>query len=464
MHLTAQQLRFVRLLGMNAPELDEAVTRELEENPALEGEREDEAPSVSKNQEHDASIGVLSFGGLSRMRASGPSAADIPAADDRFTLYDDLNHQIDERKLSPEVAAVAHFLIGNLDSNGYLREPLTKLVDDMAFTMDVDVPMSVAEEALEAVRTLEPHGIGARDLQDALLLQLRYMEPSRERNDATRIVKDFFEAFMMKHDHKIISGMKVNEARVKAALELIRKLNPKPGSALGNGAGSLAAPIVPDFIVTRDENNQLTISLNNKIPELRISESFQQAMRQTEEIAAKRKEQRAERRRENEFVTHRYNDARDFITILRRRQETLFAVMTALVDIQRGYFETNDPSLLRPMMMKDIAAITGFDLSVISRATATKYVETDAGIFPLRYFFSDDKGGRTGSGETESVTNRQLEAAIKKIVEAEDCRHPMSDEKIFQRLQEDGYSIKRRTVAKYRDRLGIPVARLRKKN
>lgn len=462
LRLTPQQLRIVRLLEMTAPELDDAVTREVEANPALEAEVDE--PRAS--QDADRASGVAAddswrddYRGRS-FRAGLQQRDEMPVfqdADDRVSLYDELNRQLDERVMPEDVAGAAHFLIGSLDSNGYLRRPLDKLADDMAFSTGVDVSPETMRDAFEQVRSLEPYGIGAVDIRDCLLLQLRHLPKSRERDDAVKILTDYFDAFSKKHIHTMISGLKVGEERVQAAIDLIKTLNPKPGSGLGSGADSTAAPIIPDAIVSRDEDGRLNITLNNNIPELRVSESYSQAMVQME---AKAKERRAARERgdKNKFLISRYyNDAREFIQILQQRQQTLFSVVSAIVKIQKEYFETDDVLKLKPMMIKDVSALTGQDFSVISRCTKNKYLATDTGIFPLRFFFSENKA--TDEGES---TNRELEAVIRRIVDGEDKKHPLSDEKIFEQMQAEGYTVKRRTVAKYRDRLGIPVARLRK--
>lgn len=451
MRLTPQQLRVGKLLELTAPELDDAVARELEENPALEADSPEdgpqEKPASGKDWRPDSPL---------PMRRRPEEMPQWQDADDRVSLYDELNRQIDERVLPADVAETAHFIVGNLDSNGYLRRPLAKLIDDMAFTAGTDVSPETAAEALEAVRSLEPYGVGATDLRDCLLLQLGHMPPSRERDDAIEILTSHFDAFTKKHTHAIISGMKIGETRVADAISLIKSLNPKPGSILGSGADSQAAPVIPDAIVSRGEEGELTITLNNSLPGLRISESYEQAMREINTRARERREAR-ERGDRNRLVSRYYNDARDFIRTLRMRQETFFSVVGAIVRIQRDFFETEDVLRLRPMMIKDVAAITGQDFSVISRATKNKYLSTDTDIYPLRFFFSENKASDRGES-----TNRELEAVIRRIVDAEDKRHPLSDEKIFAAMQREGYTVKRRTVAKYRDRLGIPVARLRK--
>lgn len=452
LRLTPLQLRVGKLLELTAPELDDVVSRELEENPALEADdREEEvAPKEDSIRDWRAPSPMP-------MRRDGREEQPVwQDADDRVSLYDELNRQIDERPLPKDVAETAHFIIGNLDSNGYLTRPLPKIIDDMAFTAGVEVTPETAEEAFQAVRSLEPYGIGATDPRDCLLIQLNHMPPSQTRDDAIEILVSHYEALSKKHTHAIVSGMRVGAERVTRAVDLIKSLNPLPGASLGSGAGTSAPPVIPDAIVSRGEYGELTISLNNSIPELRISESYDNAMREIAERARERRETR-EAGGQGKVIARYYNDAREFIRVLRMRQDTFFSVVGAIVRIQRDFFETEDELRLRPMMIKDIAAITGQDLSVISRATKNKYLATDTDIYPMRYFFSENKSD--GDDET---TNRELEAVIRRIVGAEDKRHPLSDEKICELMHAEGYTIKRRTVAKYRDRLGIPVARLRK--
>lgn len=256
----------------------------------------------------------------------------------------------------------------------------------------------------------------------------------------------------MKHTHQIISGTKHSQKRIAKALDLILTLNPKPGAAFDSSASDVAQVIIPDFIVN-DDDGKLSITLNNRIPDLQVEKSFEDAVAEVTSASGRR------RRKGAEFIVDRTNDARDFIRIVRQRQETLMNVMAAIVEIQKEYFLTGDVYLLKPMMIKDIAARTGLDISVISRATKNKYVQTPYDVVPARFFFSDSIGSETGS---EAITNRKIEAAIKTMTDAEDKHKPLSDEKIREALLKAGLDVSRRTVAKYRDRLGIPVARLRK--
>lgn len=461
MRLSAQQLRFVKLLEFNAPELEDAIERELEDNPALEATEPapvppDELPRYRFDARNTSSDDYADY--------------DFTPADTSDTLYDSLRRQLSERRLSEKVREAAEYIIDSLDPNGYLRRPLKSLVDDMAFGPGIEVSPEEAAEALDTVRDLEPHGIGASDLRDCLRLQLIYMPESVTRDDALKILDSQFEEFSMKHSHKIVSNLKIGKERVKEAIDLILSLNPKPGASIGSGSEA-ANVIVPDLIVD-NEGGMLTVSLNSRIPELAINKTFSEAVAEMNEAADRKKA-----REGKEFIFTRYNDARDFIRVLRQRQETLINVMTAILKIQKEYFMTEDIYRLKPMMLKDIAAITGYDFSVISRATNNKYVATPWGIFPLRFFFSDSIGDNKAeqplSSEEDSdddaqeptqevLTNRKIEAEISIIVEQEDKKHPLSDEKIRNLMEQRGYDVSRRTVAKYRDRLDIPVARLRK--
>lgn len=441
MRLSQQQLRFVKLLELNAPELDETVERELEDNPAL-GVKEE-------THEEDANRYPLFFA-----RSNDDDRPAFMPADESESLYDHLYSQLSERRLHPNVELAARYIIGNLDSNGYLNRSLPLMVNDMAFGPGIDVSETEAQEALDAVRSLEPAGIGAFNLADCLELQLKAMPSDETRNDALRIIREAYEAFTMKHKHRIISQLHISEARANAALALILSLNPKPGNALGSDPAEESNVIIPDFIIN-NEDGEITITLNNKIPELQIEQSFDQAMANLERTAKGRP------KKGSEFIVSRYNDARDFIRILSQRQQTMMAVMSAIVKIQKEYFLTEDVYKLRPMMIKNVSELTGLDLSVISRATTNKFVATPWGIFPLRFFFSDSIGETAEDGS--AATNRKIEAEIAAMVESEDKRHPLSDQRIMEEMTARGYDVSRRTIAKYRDRQGIPVARLRKK-
>lgn len=444
LRLSQQHLRYVKLLELNAPEFDEAVERELDDNPALESKEEDSPDEILR----DETPYYLRY---ARNESPDPQISDIVAVDDSDTLYESLLRQISERNVSPETARIAGYLAGNVDSNGYIRRDLVKIIDDMEFNHGIVTDMDTARKALDLIRSLDPAGVGARDLRDTLMLQLQRMHPSQIRDDALKILENKFDEFTMRHYQKLISSLGLTRGRTMEAVELIQTLNPKPGASFGGNSETLGNVIIPDFIVDiRD--GRFNISLNNRVPMLGIEQSFEEA------VAALRKENAGRRKRKgSEYIMTRYNDARDFIKIIRQRQQTMMQVMTAILQIQYDYFSTEDVNKLHPMMIKDIANITGLDISTISRATANKYVGTPWGVFPLRYFFSDTIGK-----EDEGLTNRKIEAEIRNLVDVEDKSHPLSDEKICRILNEKGFDVSRRTVAKYRDRTGIPVARLRK--
>ena len=444
LRLSLQQLKFVKLLEFNAQELEEAVDRELEENPALE---------IAENVEA-ASDNTPTYASQPRRQYNDDSQIqDFAPPDTGESLLEVLLRQLAERSLPEKVRLAARYIIGNIDSNGYLRRPLEGIINDMAFGPGIEVSHEEAKMALETVQSFEPYGVGAIDLQECLRLQLLHLPPSEKRDDALKIINLQYEAFTMKHSHRIMSGLKMSREKVKEALDLILTLNPKPGASF-NSESDPSNIIVPDLFVN-NEDGEISVSTNNRIPDLTIDRSFSEAVAEMEIGAGKRK------KKGSEFITGCYNDARDFIRILRQRQETLIAVMTAIVKIQKEYFLTQDIYTLKPMIIKDVSALTGLDISVISRATANKYVGTPWGVFPLRFFFSDSIGEENGDSR-EVLTNRKIESEIASLVEKEDKKHPLSDEKIKQEIEAKGYEVSRRTVAKYRDRLGIPVARLRK--
>lgn len=441
--LSAQQLRFTKLLEYTAPELEEAIERELEENPALEIDEDQPLP-----QEEIPRYRLYSPG-----NQSDEQNYDFSPPDSGETLLDALLRQLSERNMPELVRTTARYIIGNIDSNGYLRRPLNGIINDMAFGPGINVDEATAQEALDIVHTFEPYGVGATDLKECLRLQLVHMHQSQIVKDALNIIDNQFEAFTMKHSHKLVSSLKLSPERVKKAVDLIRSLNPKPGASFSSSLDT-SNVIVPDLNVSV-EDGEISISTNNRIPELTIDRTFSEAVAEMNDMAQRKA------KKGNEFILSCYNGARDFIKILKQRQETLMNVMTAIVTIQKEYFLTQNIYRLKPMMIKDISALTGYDLSVVSRATTNKHVNTPWGIFPLRFFFSDSIGSEN-SEDVEVLTNRKIEAEISKIVEAEDKRHPLSDEKIREEMLKKGYDVSRRTIAKYRDRKGIPVARLRK--
>lgn len=465
--LTPQQVRFVRMLEMTRQEAEDTVDRELEANPALEAVDNHADEGIASR--FDAANGdIPSY----RLRAvnrrhddATPTAREIAlmAASESESLYDHLRAQLDERDLSPEVHRAADYIIGNLDTSGYLRRSTEAMVDDMAFTSGVIVDPDDMRKALEVVRGLDPVGVGASDLQDTLAMQLEAMPKSEVRDNAINIIRRAFEPLIMHHPHRIISTLKLKKDAYEEAMKLIRSLNPRPGASFGAGDADKPGIVVPDFAVEEDESGELHISIPTHVPELAIDEVFATAVSDMERNAATRRRKGKDGKEEDAaYISQLYRDARDFIDIWKQRQTTLMAVMTAIVKLQRRYFMSSDDSDLRPMALRDIAELTGYDLSTISRATAGKYVATSWGIIPLRHLFSERMGGEASDEKGAGGSARSIQAALKALVEAEDKLHPLSDEELTARLVEAGHAVKRRTVAKYRELLNIPPSRLRR--
>lgn len=466
--LSPQQVQFVRLLGMNRTEMEDEVRHEVLDNPAIEiadsddssdGEVPAEEMTTDNNvtpdsadPEDEPEDDVPAY----RLNISNRSADDKvyePIITNESTLIDYLSEQISEHDLSEKQQTIADYIIGNIDDNGYLTRSVEAISDDIVFQMGIEVNEDEIQSVLQMIRDLDPAGIGAKDLRDCLLLQLERLPGSDDNLLAYKIIDCYFPEFSKKHYDRIITALKTNKEGFRRALEVILSLNPKPGSLYGGGDNSKAQHIIPDFSVEVDGDN-ITLTLLNNIPELQIEESFQAMY---DDISVKRVRNRSEEEA-NRFVKDKYESAATFIKMLKQRQVTLFSIMRAILERQKQFFLTEDESLLRPMVLKDIASDTGYDLSVVSRATSGKYVMTQGGIYPLKFFFNE--GIRHESGE--DVSSREIQSALKEIIEGEDKKKPYSDEVLCTLLNKRGYEIARRTIAKYRERMGFPVARLRK--
>ena len=466
--LSPQQVQFVRLLGMNRTEMEDEVRHEVLDNPAIEiadsddssdGEVPAEEMTTDNNvtpdsadPEDEPEDDVPAY----RLNISNRSADDKvyePIITNESTLIDYLSEQISEHDLSEKQQTIADYIIGNIDDNGYLTRSVEAISDDIVFQMGIEVDEDEIQSVLQMIRDLDPAGIGAKDLRDCLLLQLERLPGSDDNLLAYKIIDCYFPEFSKKHYDRIITALKTDKEGFRRALEVILSLNPKPGSLYGGGDNSKAQHIIPDFSVEVDGDN-ITLTLLNNIPELQIEESFQAMY---DDISVKRVRNRSEEEA-NRFVKDKYESAATFIKMLKQRQVTLFSIMRAILERQKQFFLTEDESLLRPMVLKDIASDTGYDLSVVSRATSWKYVMTQGGIYPLKFFFNE--GIRHESGE--DVSSREIQSALKEIIEGEDKKKPYSDEVLSTLLNKRGYEIARRTIAKYRERMGFPVARLRK--
>lgn len=460
--LSPLQMRFVRMLEMTGPEVEEEVRRELDDNPALEvaDRNETEGPddefheSAEEMQLADyKDEDEIPAYRLEARNASRDDAYYEPVAvASENTLGEWLMNQLRETDISDAELLAASYIVGNLDDNGYLTRTLHQILDDLAINAGLELTMDQLRSVAEKIRSLDPAGVCAYDLRDCLSLQLRRMEPSPARKTALEIVDYYFDLFSLRHYDRLSAALGVDREQLREATDVIRSLNPKPGGLIGDSeADARSRHIIPDFNVEVD-GDIITLTLLNNIPDLTIEKSFEGGSENfsVASTASSRKDAMT-------FINRKREDATDFIDLLRLRQQTLYNVMAAIVKLQHDFFISEDETRLRPMILKDVSRETGYDLSVISRATAGKYVATPVGTYPLKFFFNERVGG-----EDEDTSSREILAVIKEIIGGEDPRHPLSDDALMKELNERGYEIARRTVSKYRERLGLPVARLRK--
>lgn len=472
--LSPQQIQMIKLLELPTVQLEERIKKELEENPALDegpddseddnfqdnltNEEEDNSADNSDDefsiedylQDEDDEIPAY------KLQANNYSKDDehkeIPFSAAK-TFHEFLQEQLILKDLTEKEKIIAEYLIGNIDEDGYLRREIENIVDDIAFSANIDATEQEILNVLEVIQELDPPGVGAQNLQECLLIQLeRKEEQTPAVKNAKRIIVDCFEEFTKKHYHKIKSKCDLEDENLKEAIDIILKLNPKPGSSFGEPQTRSFNAIIPDFIL-EIENNKVIVTLNSRnTPELRISKMFSQML---EEYSSNKNKNNKEA---IAFIKQKIDSAKWFIDAINQRQNTLLFTMNAIAEFQKEFFLTGDETKLKPMILKDIAEITGLDISTISRVANSKYVATPYGNFPLKYFFSEGMQTETG----EEVSTREIKQILKECIENENKSKPLTDDKLAEILKSKGYIIARRTVAKYREQLGIPVARLRK--
>lgn len=479
--LSPTQYQVIRMLGCSTVEMEQLINKEIEANPALEEDRSEQEDDTSGNDYSDPELSDAD------QTPTTPDDMDIMEADyygadesnymvvnnfnsDRSMLpsqgfgseesfQDNLSAQLDETTEDDFTKRLAKYIIGSLDENGYLTRSLENLSDDLAFSMGIDASPQQLQKALDVVRKLEPAGIGAQDLQECLAIQIERQKPSPSVDIARQIIKHYFDYFTEKKYSLIADILDITDAELQEAIDKILHLNPKPGSELGFGrAEELSSQVIPDFTVEQ-YNDNLYVSLNKfNYPKLSVSETYKEIL---DELSAN-KSKDTERRRAFLFTQQKVDEATSFIEAIKQRNRTLIRTMIAIANHQRNFFVSGDESTLRPMRLKDIAVIVGYDQSTISRATSNKYVQTQYGVFPLRYFFSE---AVKTDGDIE-VSSRKLMAIIEEMIENEDKTNPLTDMQITQRLNGEGYRIARRTIAKYREDLKIPTSteRMNKKN
>lgn len=453
-------------------QLEQRIKKELEENPTLEEgvNIEDESQEIDEGVDNDSSSrdddeftleDYLSDDEIPSYRLSTNNYSkddrreDVPYSSG-FSFHENLENQLGLRVLDERQKNLALYLIGNIDDDGYLRRKLSAIADDLAFALGIDTNEDELEKLLYIIQDFEPIGVGARDLQECLLIQIQSKNQSTpEIATARKILKYHFDEFTKKHYDKIQGKLGLDDDTLKDAIDEILKLNPKPGGGFQDPTSRLTQHIVPDFILEQ-QDGELVLSLNSKnVPDLKISREYSNML---ESYAANRNNASRQEKEAVAFVKQKIDSAKWFIDAIRQRQNTLMVTMQAIIGYQKDFFREGDETKLKPMILKDIAEATGLDISTISRVANSKYIQTNYGIFSLKYFFSE--GMQTDSGE--EVSTKEIKKILSDCIEAEEKRRPLTDEKLMAILQEKGYPIARRTVAKYREQLGIPVARLRK--
>ncbi|MBO8485787.1 MAG: RNA polymerase factor sigma-54, partial [Bacteroidetes bacterium] len=363
-----------------------------------------------------------------------------------------LMDQLGFRNLTEHQHSVASFIIGSLDDDGYLRRDISSLVDDMAFRAGIETDEKEVLDMLHIIQEFEPAGVGARDLRECLLLQIRHLKRTPDVENAEKILRDYFTEFTNKHFQKIMSRMGISEQEMKAAMSKILKLNPSPGGQIDDSYNDQAQQIVPDFVLSL-ENGELKLTMPRfSIPELRVNKKYAAILMDAANSAEREKREAAT------FVKKKLDSAKWFVEAIKQRHNTLESTMKAIIDYQREYFMDGDEAHLKPMVLKDIAEKTGFDISTISRVVNSKYIETPFGIYSLKYFFSEGLENQDG----EEVSTREIKKALQECVDAEDKHKPLTDDQLVDEMTRRGYKVARRTIAKYRDQLNIPKARLRK--
>ena len=477
--LSPQQIQLMKLLQVPTAHLEERIKEELEENPALEGgeegmeEKHDDLQDdfeEGEDLEKDGSENEYDDIDLSDYINDGDDeVGDYKYRDDNYgdpnetktiphkvetSFYDTLKSQLLMLNLDTRQLTIAEQIIGSIDDDGYLRRETSSIVDDLAFRQNIDCTEAEIKNLIALIQQFEPAGVAAHDLQECLVLQLKRKEAAGyDVKTALEIIEKYFEEFTKKHYEKIQKALNLDEDEIKEVINQIIKLNPKPGGQVGD-TNKLQSYVIPDFFVLNN-NGKLEVTLNSKnAPDLRISEGYRDMLKDYDRGAKKDKRQKEAVL----FIKQKIDSAKWFIDAIKQRQHTLLSTMTTIVDYQKQFFLTGEDTDLRPMILKDIAERTFLDISTVSRVANSKFVQTEFGTYRLKFFFSESLV--TDSGE--EVSTREVKKILSNLIEEENKLRPLSDEKLTEALQEKGYNIARRTVAKYREQLNIPVARLRK--
>ena len=481
--ISHQQLLQATLVELPITQLVDRINTEMNDNPALEVDASYDIPDTPDYQDYPDDPELSDDYAVSTEREERQSALDealagigrddedLPVyhagsnvAEDREEMvygqsesfYDQLMEQVGETELTDRQRDIMEYLIGSLDDDGLLRKPADVISDELAIYHNIDATHQEIENVLKVLQDFDPAGIGARSLQECLLIQISRRDDSKVKTLMQQVIADYFDAFTKKHWDKIQAALSLTDIQAEALFKELRKLNPRPGASMGETVGRSIQQITPDFIIDTQDDGTVTFTLNHgEVPELKVSQSFVDSMKEYQDNKDHLSRQTKEALL---YIKKKVDAAQGFIEAIKVRRHTLAMTMQAIISLQHQFFVDGDEASLRPMILKDVAEKTGLDLSTISRVCNSKYAQTRWGTFPLRHFFSDSYVTESG----EELSTRQIKAALREIVEAEDKQKPLSDDAIKEELAKKGFPIARRTVAKYREQLGIPIARLRK--
>ncbi|NSW44598.1 MAG: RNA polymerase factor sigma-54 [Bacteroidales bacterium] len=497
--LSPQQIQLIKMLEIPMMELEQRIKKELEENPALEeGQEETDEPiqmldddnqidENNDNEENENSDDQINEDDNTSQQSqeddfsyedflSEEDQDEIPYYllqannqskdnDEREFVFssqesfiENLNIQIGYLNLTPKQRAIAEYIVGNIDEKGYLQRDIEQLSDDLAFNLNIQASTHEIEEVLKQIQTLDPPGIGARNISECFLIQLKRKKQTDAVKNAIKIIEKTFEELTKKHYDKIQRKLNMSTDELKEAIAEIQNLNINPGNTYADRFDTAINQVIPDFIVEIDDG-EIKVSINSRYsPELRISKSFQEMLYTLEAQAKAKKKAKESHRDAIQFARQKVDSARWFIDAIKQRQDTLLTTMQAIVHLQKDFFLEGDKSLLKPMILKDVADVTGFDISTISRVASNKYVATPFGVFPLKSFFSESMT----TDSDEEISTYKIKERIQQLISNEDKSNPLTDEELADLLKKEGLNVARRTIAKYREQLNIPVARLRK--
>lgn len=481
--ISHQQLLQATLVELPITQLVDRINTEMNDNPALEADASYDIPDTPDYQDYPDDPELSDDYAVSTEREERQSALDealagigrddedLPVyhggnnvAEDREEMvygqsesfYDQLMEQVGETELTDRQRDIMEYLIGSLDDDGLLRKPADVISDELAIYHNIDATRQEIEYVLKVLQDFDPAGIGARSLQECLLIQISRRDDPKVKTLMQQVIAEYFDAFTKKHWDKIQAALSLTDIQAEALFKELRKLNPRPGASMGETVGRSIQQITPDFIIDTQDDGTVTFTLNHgEVPELKVSQSFVDSMKEYQDNKDHLSRQTKEALL---YIKKKVDAAQGFIEAIKVRRHTLAMTMQAIISLQHQFFVDGDEASLRPMILKDVAEKTGLDLSTISRVCNSKYAQTRWGTFPLRHFFSDSYVTESG----EELSTRQIKAALRDIVEAEDKQKPLSDDAIKEELAKKGFPIARRTVAKYREQLGIPIARLRK--